>query len=241
MKTFKIAHLYYDLMNLYGENGNIRYLKNRLEEQDINVEVSFLSIEDEIDFNKYDMYYIGSGSEENQLLVLNDLLKYKDSLKKAYKAGKFFLVTGNALELFGRQIRYIDKEPLQMTELFDFVCNDDGMRIVGEQIYKFKDLEDPIVGFENRLCTMSEYHAPLFNVVSGCGYKPNVKEEGVFENNFYGTYLFGPLLVRNPHFCDYLIERIAEVKEFKLKEFNKDTSAYKAYKEYLKNFYENQE
>ena len=76
MKTFKIAHLYYDLMNLYGENGNIRYLKNRLEEQDINVEVSFLSIEDEIDFNKYDMYYIGSGSEENQLLVLNDLLKY---------------------------------------------------------------------------------------------------------------------------------------------------------------------
>ena len=40
MKTFKIAHLYYDLMNLYGENGNIRYLKNRLEEKDIVVEIT---------------------------------------------------------------------------------------------------------------------------------------------------------------------------------------------------------
>lgn len=236
MKTFKIAHLYYDLMNLYGENGNIRYLKNRLEEQDIKVEVSFLSIDDKIDFKEYDLFYLGSGSEENQLLVLNDLLKYKEDLKKAYKGNKFFLVTGNSLELFGRQIRYIDKEPLQMTELFDFVCNDDDMRIVGEQIYKFKDLEDPIIGFENRLCTMSEYHAPLFEVISGCGYKPNVKEEGIYENNFFGTYLFGPLLVRNPHFCDYLITKIMNYLDLEVKEFNKETSAYKAYKEYLKNF-----
>mgnify|MGYP003304154079 CR=1 FL=1 len=57
---------------------------------------------------------------------------------------------------------------------------------------------------------MSEYHAPLFEVISGCGYKPNVKQEGIFEYNFFGTYLFGPLLVRNPHFCDYLIKKIAK-------------------------------
>ena len=240
MKTFKIAHLFYDLMNLYGENGNIIYLKNRLEEQGIKVELSFLSIEDKIDFNQYDMFYLGSGSEENQLLVLNDLLKYKDALKKAIKANKFFLVTGNSLELFGRQIRYTEKEPLQMTEIFDFVCNDDDMRIVGEQIYKFNELDEPIIGFENRLCTMSEYHAPLFDVISGCGYKPNVMQEGIQEYNFYGTYLFGPLLVRNPHFCDYLITKIMEYKEYELKEFNKETSAYKAYNEYLKNFYEKQ-
>ena len=49
-----------------------RYLKNRLEEQDIKVEVSFLSIDDKIDFKEYDLFYLGSGSEENQLLVLND-------------------------------------------------------------------------------------------------------------------------------------------------------------------------
>ena len=62
MKTIKIAHLYYDLMNLYGENGNVRYLKKKLEDQDVEVKVYFLSVDDEIDFSKYDIYYIGTGS-----------------------------------------------------------------------------------------------------------------------------------------------------------------------------------
>ena len=69
MKKIKIAHLYYDLMNLYGENGNIRYLVKSLGEQGIDVEVHFLSMEDKIDFKKYDFYYIGMGSEENKMLV----------------------------------------------------------------------------------------------------------------------------------------------------------------------------
>ena len=85
MKSFKIAHLYYDLMNLYGENGNIRYLSKKIEEQGIKVNVDYLSLEDEIDFSKYDMFYIGTGSEENQLLVIEDIVNYKDSIKEASK------------------------------------------------------------------------------------------------------------------------------------------------------------
>ena len=48
MKKFKIAYLYYDLMNLYGENGNIRYLEKKLKEQDIDVQIELLSIPDKI-------------------------------------------------------------------------------------------------------------------------------------------------------------------------------------------------
>ena len=79
----KIAHLYYDLMNLYGENGNVRFLKRQLEEQDITTEVHFLSIEDDIKFDKYDVFYIGTGSESNQRLVLNHLMKYKKEIQAA--------------------------------------------------------------------------------------------------------------------------------------------------------------
>ena len=53
MKKFKIAYLYYDLMNLYGENGNIRYLEKRLKEQDIDVKIDLLSVPDKIDYEKY--------------------------------------------------------------------------------------------------------------------------------------------------------------------------------------------
>ena len=34
-----ILHLYYDLMNLYGENGNVLCLKKYLENQNIDVTI----------------------------------------------------------------------------------------------------------------------------------------------------------------------------------------------------------
>ena len=48
-----VAHLYSDLLNLYGENGNIKALKKHLEEQGVMVNVEFLTINDSIDFKKY--------------------------------------------------------------------------------------------------------------------------------------------------------------------------------------------
>ena len=95
MKKIKIAHLYYDLMNLYGENGNVRYLLDRLEKQNIDVSLYFLSIGDKIDFDKYDFYYMGTGSEENKLIVLEDIIKYKKQIKTAILNGKFFLFLYN--------------------------------------------------------------------------------------------------------------------------------------------------
>ena len=77
-----ILHLYYDLLNLYGENGNIKALKKHLEEQNIKVNIEFLTLNDKIDFKKYDFVYIGSGTEKNLNLALKDLIKYKKSIKE---------------------------------------------------------------------------------------------------------------------------------------------------------------
>ena len=77
-----VGHLYYDLMNLYGDNGNIKVLKYNLEKQGINVTIKKLSLDDKIDFNKLDMIYMGSGTEENRKIVLNDILKYKNMTKE---------------------------------------------------------------------------------------------------------------------------------------------------------------
>ena len=44
MKTIRIAHLYYDLMNLYGESGNILALKKGINEQDQRCEINYLLI-----------------------------------------------------------------------------------------------------------------------------------------------------------------------------------------------------
>ena len=106
MEKIKIAHLYYDLMNLYGENGNIMALEKGFNDQDMYTETSNLTIGDKIDFNKYDIYYMGCGSEENQSLVIEDILKYKDKIKNAIENNKHFIFTGNSYEILGK---YIEK------------------------------------------------------------------------------------------------------------------------------------
>ena len=239
MKKIKIAHLYYDLMNLYGENGNIRYLVKCLEEQGIDVEVHFLSMEDKIDFKKYDFYYIGMGSEENKMLVLDNIMKYKEDIIKAVNDNKYFLITGNAVDLFGRQITTLDNEVIPTLNLFDYEINDEDFRIVGEQYYEVNlDIKNnKILGFQNRNTVLEiDDDKHLFDVIKGSGYKPNSNIEGIKYNNFYGTYLLGPILVRNPYLTDYLVKDICKSLDVKFKA-NTDGMAYKAYDEYIKNFH----
>lgn len=239
MKTIKIAHLYYDLMNLYGENGNVRFLKQQLEQQDFDVQVHFLSLEDDISYEKYDIYYLGTGSEDNQKLVLKHMLNSKKQIQKAVNEGKYFLVTGNALEIFGKNIKLRDGSNLEGLNVLDFEVLEEEFRIVGEQLYSTSFIEGNIIGFQNRCATIHNYENPFFQVLDGTGFDPSKNEEGLVKNNFYGTYLLGPLLVRNPHLCDYIVKDICNTFDMKYSK-NNDTIAYKAYKEYMKNFYENQ-
>ena len=91
-----VLHLYYDLLNLYGENANTRCIKHNLELNNIKVNVDLKSINDKIDFTKYDLVYISMGSEDNLIIALKDILKYKNDLKKYIESNKFLLLTGNA-------------------------------------------------------------------------------------------------------------------------------------------------
>ena len=237
MKKFRVAHLYYDLMNLYGENGNIRFLKKKLDEQGIDSEIYFLSLEDKIDFDKYDFYYIGMGSLENQEIVLNNLIKYKDKVIEAINKDKFFLVTGNAIDLFGMTLTKGSGKVLKGLETFNYEALEEEFRIVGPQYYETDLIPQKIIGFQNRNSLIKNANESMFRVIDGTGFNPKEKVEGIHYNNFYGTYLIGPLLVRNPYFCDYLVKEICNYMNIEYKKVKTNNYAYKAYEEYIKNFY----
>lgn len=221
MKTFKIAHLFYDLLNMYGENGNVRALVKKLEEQGIKVRVDFLSLEDDIKFNNYDLIYFGSGSDENLLLAANYLKKYKDEIIKAINDKKYFIVTGNGLEVIAN------------LNVLDFKIKQIPFQIIGEQVYESKLIKHKIIGFQNRHSIIEECHEEnLFSVISGTGWSIKGKYEGTKKNNFYGTYLLGPLLIRNPYFLEYLVKDILKDKYKK----SKEDISFKAYHEFIKNF-----
>ena len=75
---------------------------------------------------------------------------------------------------------------------------------------------------------------PLFQVKEGTGYAPNEQTEGVYKKNFYGTYLLGPIFIRNPYFTEKIMEKILKSKNISYTPFEDETEI-KAFEEYRKN------
>ena len=220
----KILHLYYDIMNMYGESANVRALMHALDKQEVKYKVDFKSLHEEIKIMDYDFIYIGTGLDESYSLVLKDLKRYKDDLSKYIDTGKFILATGNALDLFSD------------LKILNFKSVKEDFRIIGEQVYTTDLIKNYVIGFQNRNSIIKEYsETPLFKVTTGTGFAPNNKNEGIRKNNFYGTYLLGPLLIRNPYLLEYFTKNLLKSKNLKYKKVPQDT-AYQAYEAYLKNF-----
>ena len=234
MDKIHIAHLYYDLMNLYGENGNIMALVKGFNDQDMYTEVHNLTVGDKINFNKYDVYYIGCGSEENQLIVIEDIMKYKDDIKNAIENGKHFIFTGNSYELLGNYIETKDNKNIETLGLFDFYSKTIDERIIGEEILECDLFKEPIIAFQNRQCVLNNNDNHLFQIVNGHADNYKSHYEGLHYNNLYATYNLGPLLIRNPLLKDYIIKEILEKKDILYKSIS--TIDEKAYNEFVKNF-----
>lgn len=232
----RIAHLYYDLMNLYGDNGNIKAIKYQLENQGLKVIVDFLTIGDTIDFKKYDMLYIGPGTYDNEQLVLKDFIKYKKEIKNYIEENKFILATGNALELFGKSIKLLNNKKIKALNIFNFESEQVELRLVSETIGHNENIKKQIIGFQNQNSIIKNIENPWLTIEKGIGADVNSKVEGINYNNFYGTYLIGPLLVRNPELLETICKKLVLNKKdnFKFKSFNLNLEK-KAYEEYFKN------
>ena len=212
-----IGYLYYDLLNLYGDSGNIKTLKYHLEEQGIDVDIKNISVGDKKDFSDIDLIYIGSGTNDNTIVALEDLKKDKKELEKYIKDKKFILATGNSVELFGNYI-LLSKKKIKTLGVLDYVCMKE-KRIVKDVNISTNLIEDKIIGFENH-----------------DGKVITVDDDIIKIDNFYGTYIIGPLLVRNPKFCSYFIKELitSKDKDFKFKDENYDLDI-KAYEKNSRN------
>lgn len=218
----KILHLYYDLMNLYGEYGNVVVLTKHLKDQGLKVSVDKKTIGDKINFASYDFIYCGSGSERNQEVALNDLLKRKKSFMKAVDKKTVMLFTGNAMELLGESID--DKEALNIVSIKTKLTKE---RFTGDVIVKNKEFGE-VIGFVNKCSIVTEAKNYLFSYIFK---DTNIKDkktdldinddkyEGYLIDNIYGTHIIGPVLVKNPNFMKKIVTLLGkkENKKFKYK------------------------
>lgn len=235
--TITILHLYYDILNLYGESGNIKAIKSYLERLGIKVVIKFATLDDLINLKNIDLIYIGMGTEKNEELALKHLIKYKKNIKEYILNDGFVLSTGNSIELFGESIKD-NKKIIKALNIFDYKAVREEFRIVDELLFKCKLTNKYVIGFTNRNSLIKTDDNYLFEVEKGIGNYPKSKFEGYHYKNFYGTYLIGPLLVRNPNFLRYFAKELIYKKDrnFKIKNINLYLEN-RAYNEFMKNYY----
>lgn len=213
-----IAHLYYDLLNLYGECGNVRILKKILEEQNVDVVVKFLTVDDKLNFEDYDFVYMGMGIEDNLKIANKHLKKYKKDIQKYIEDGKYFICTGNSYELFGKEIAF-ESETIKTLGIFDYKSKILEERKIMEISAKTDMIDKELIGFMNTGSTNDNKKENFLKNINNTD-----ENEGIIYKNFIGTYLIGPLLVRNPELLKLIVKKVIKEKDskYRLKKINLD-------------------
>ena len=203
----RILHLYPDLMNLYGDYGNVKVLASHLKDLGIDVSIDTLDLNGATDLNDYDFIYMGSGTESKQQVALDDLLRFRKELKEYIENDKVALFTGNAMELFGKKVG--EKDGLGF---LDFRSEISEKRYTGDVIMENEET-GKVVGFINKSSLISGGEK---NKLFTYEFKDNNLKDNDYEgyrfHNLFGTHIIGPVLVKNPGFMKLLLKLLAKDK-----------------------------
>jgi CobQ-like glutamine amidotransferase family enzyme len=203
MIKLTLCHLYPELLNLYGDTGNILTLVKRCQWRGINLDIVNYNVGDKGDFKDVDIFFIGGGADSDQIIAGHDMKNIKPELKDAVEEGKALLAICGGYQLLGHYYQNKDDTAYGLG-LLDFYTEPGDSYFVGNIVVRTHDYH--LVGFENHTGrTWLNGLKPLGYVVSGFGNNGEDQTEGLRYKNVIGTYLHGPLLPKNPKLCDEII------------------------------------
>lgn len=206
----KICHIYPDALNLYGDRGNILCLRRRLEWRGVGVSVTELPIGERDSLGDFDLFFLGGGQDFEQQLLLEDLRSGRgENIRSAIEDGKTFLAICGGYQILGRSYKTWDGKQMDYIGAIAFETVGGRERMVGN--FAFQCAEESggseVVGFENHSgrTLLDAGVEPLGRVLCGHGNNGADGAEGVRYRNVFGTYCHGPVLPKNPEFCDFLL------------------------------------
>lgn len=132
-----ICHLYPDLLNVYGDIGNILVLKYRAEQRGIKINVSNVSIKDSFPIDKYDIALFGGGQDYEQAIVSKDMVETKkDDLTEYIEKGKVLLAICGGYQLLGKYYTTPEGEKLDGLNILDIYTEGGDTRFIGNTVIK---------------------------------------------------------------------------------------------------------
>ncbi|MDR2967399.1 MAG: glutamine amidotransferase [Methanobacteriaceae archaeon] len=203
----KVINVYPDILNLYGDIGNLICIKQRCIWRGIDLKIENLTVDKELAIEEADMILIGGGSDNDQDIVSRHLLKQKKDLENFIDNEKVILAICGSYQMFGNTYINEDNEKIPSLEIFDIETQHQRNRLTGNIIIENNlDLKPKeIIGFENHGGRTYHNYTPLGYVKLGYGNNEEEKSEGMIYKNFIASYLHGPILPKNPHLADYMI------------------------------------
>lgn len=200
----KIEILFPEFCNLFGDLSNMKYLQQCLPDAEF-IETP-LEAQPRFAAEKIDLIYLGPMTERTQEKVIEKFLPLKSRLQELIDAGAVFLFTGNAMETLGRAIVTEEGREIPGLGLLPITVKRDMMhRHNSTFLGSFEGKS--IMGFKSQftMATPGEDAQGLFPVEKGVGLTKGCPFEGLRKNNFFGTYLLGPILLLNPDFTCHLL------------------------------------
>jgi CobQ-like glutamine amidotransferase family enzyme len=212
-RTLTIGWLYPDLMNIYGDRGNVLALCQRARWRGLEATVLELGKGVTAGIEAVDVFFFGGGQDREQALVYDDLLETKAApLARAIGNGAAVLAVCGGYQLLGHYYLTAAGRRLPGIGLIDVRTEAVSQRSIGNVVVEADEslrlAPRTLVGFENHggRTFLGEGLRPLGRVLHGHGNNGD-GTEGVVSGSFFGTYLHGSLLPKNPHLADLIIER----------------------------------
>lgn len=219
--VINVAWMYPDVLNLHGERGNAKAFELVSKKMDINLNIDRIdNIEEQIDFEKYDILLFNAGELKTINAISNILTTQIEKLKEYIESGKVILVTGTTGALFANKITRLDGSTFNGLNIFDMDIAERNM-VIGDDLYfEFEQME--IMSSQIQMIDISLKNAsPLGKIKYGYGNNGSDTEGARYKNTIF-TNALGPVLVKNPWFAEYLIELALKNKsiEYEKKEIN---------------------
>lgn len=203
-----LCHLYGNLLNTYGDNGNLLILQYVAKKMGITLTTEIVSIHQEFKADDFDLIFFGGGQDFEQVIVAEDLPTKKEELTHYIENDGVMLAICGGYQLLGHYYIGAHGEQIKGIGALDhYTLSQENNRFIGDTEIYNEEFDETYYGFENHngMTFLGKGEKPLGKVIQGKGNNGQDQTEGVIYKNVFGSYFHGPILARNEILAKRLI------------------------------------
>lgn len=222
-EPIKIAYLYEDLMNTYGDSGDVKILSFLLKEKGYDTQVDNISLGMKFNAFDYDFLFFGGGQDFEQSVVSTDLKRHRETIKEYIDDDNPMLCICGGYQFLGKYYETSSGKTIPCLDILPFhtVFKADS-RMIGDTEYKTE--WGTVKAFENHSGRTyfddKSKLKPFGQMVEGYGNNPDDKQEGMRYKNVIGSYSHGPIL-KNENVACAIADKIIAAHKKRLAETSK--------------------